>query len=115
MQAKPWDVVTLKGHTSEYRAYSRPGGLLFVCLHADVFWTDEQAEVESIVASTGPEQVAHVLPEDLAGAYDALRNGQGQADMDGCLVTVSRQALEEILDFFDAPSEATPQSAEGGE
>lgn len=34
-------------------------------------------------------------------AYDTLRNHQEQADMDGVMVKVSRQALDEILDEYD--------------
>lgn len=33
-------------------------------------------------------------------AYQWLRENQQQADMDGCMVTVSRQALDELLDAY---------------
>lgn len=45
------------------------------------------------------------MAEALRGALPAreqLRNHQIQADMDGCMVTVSRQALDETLDAIDA-------------
>lgn len=35
------------------------------------------------------------------GAIDALRLGQQQLDADGVMVGVSRQALDELLDWFD--------------
>ena len=36
-------------------------------------------------------------------AIEQLTNHQQQADMDGCFVTVSRQALEEVLDYLRTP------------
>lgn len=38
-----------------------------------------------------------VLPDD---AIEHLRNHQRQLDMDGCEVGVSRQALDEVLDYI---------------
>lgn len=34
-------------------------------------------------------------------AYDHLKNGQQQADADGIMVTVSRQAVDEVLAEYD--------------
>ncbi len=39
------------------------------------------------------------------GALDALRNHQQQLDMDGTFVGVSRQALDELLAWYDATLE----------
>lgn len=38
-----------------------------------------------------------------AAAIEQLTNHQQQADMDGVFVTVSRQALEEVLDYLRTP------------
>ncbi len=50
--AKPWDLVTLKDHTSVYRVYTLPNGaLVYCCLYADVLrWaTSPGVEVSEIV------------------------------------------------------------------
>lgn len=38
----------------------------------------------------------------MSAASDNLRTNQEQADIDGCMVKVSRQAVEETLEQFDA-------------
>lgn len=43
-------------------------------------------------------------------AFYQLRHHQQQADMDGVFVTVSRQALEEVLDAIERPGEHTQES-----
>lgn len=49
--------------------------------------------------------------QDVAPALDQLRNHQRQADMDGVFVTVSRQALDEVLDAIAA---LDPEQIAGG-
>jgi hypothetical protein len=45
-------------------------------------------------------------------AYDHLRNHQKQADIDGTLVAVSRQALNEVLDDYDKLKELPAKASE---
>ena len=51
MKYKAWDIVMLQHHTGRYRVYTRPGGFLFVCLDADVWRSDNTAEVEEVIES----------------------------------------------------------------
>ena len=51
--------------------------------------------------------------DDAEGTRANLRNHQAQADMDGERVTVSRQALDEVLDAIDAALSAIPIPATG--
>lgn len=37
----------------------------------------------------------------MSAASENLRNNQKQADMDGCMVQVSRQAVDEVLAEYD--------------
>jgi hypothetical protein len=48
-----------------------------------------------------PSTAQEAMPEEPSAAIDWLRNGQIQADMDGSIVNVSRQALEETLTYID--------------
>lgn len=54
------------------------------------------------------------MPSELKpeAAIYQLTNHQQQADMDGVLITVSRQALEEVLDYLARPEPATPAGDE---
>ena len=53
----------------------------------------------SLAAQDGLVEALVKIP---TAALYALRHGQQQADMDGTFVTVSRQALGEVLDSVDA-------------
>lgn len=43
------------------------------------------------------DALRELLEADERGAIDALEHGQQQADMDGIMVTVSRQALDMVV------------------
>lgn len=57
------------------------------------------------MANTREEQIARAMP-----AIESLKNYQQQLDADGCMVGVSRQALDETLAFVAAilSTEAAP-------
>ena len=49
------------------------------------------------------------MTDTVSEARANLREHQQQLDADGCRVGVSRQALDEVLDAFDAMLAASPQ------
>lgn len=48
MKPKAWDIVTLKDHTSLYRVYSSGNEFMYACLTADIWFSSQHVEVETI-------------------------------------------------------------------
>lgn len=48
------------------------------------------------------------LDAKAASALDNLKHNQGQLDMDGCIVSVSRQAVDETIAFVEYTRNALP-------
>lgn len=65
------------------------------------------AVIEELEASLAAQRSRDGYP---ALAIDQLRNHQTQLDMDGVMVGVSRQAIDEVLTYFASP----PRTEEGG-
>lgn len=64
--------------------------------YTDAQWS-AAAAIIPLVQAHDAARIAAVLP-----ALEQLCNHQQQADMDGIFVTVSRQALEEVLEALEA-------------
>lgn len=78
----------------------------------------EEDAVRAMVAFRDAPQAqgqAATRPGIPPAAYDALRQGQRQLDQDGVEVGVSRQALDELLDWYDqapVPTAHSPSAPE---
>jgi hypothetical protein len=59
-------------------------------------------QIQRNFSMTDKPTVTTEPPAEIVEAIKALREGQQQIDMDGVMVGVSRQALDEVLKWIEA-------------